>query len=66
MNHLLWVQISVYTLDIWVCVYRYTAFCVYVDGRKEGDNPCGLSITDTDLCVYVQHASFCEYVVLNS
>ena len=21
--------------DIWICVYRYTAFCVYVDGRKE-------------------------------
>ena len=28
-------------------------FSPSVEGRKEGDNPCELSITDTDLCGYV-------------
>ena len=35
---------------------RYTNFCANVDGLKEGDNPCKLSITDTDFCVYVRDA----------
>ena len=25
---------------------------LHVQGTKEGDIPCGLSIEDTDLCVY--------------
>ena len=29
-----------------------------MDGLKEGDNPCKLSITDTDFCVYVRDADF--------
>ena len=37
---------------------RYTNFCANVDGLKEGDNPCKLSITDTDFCVYVRDADF--------
>ena len=37
---------------------RYTNFCANVDGLQEGDNPCKLSITDTDFCVYVRDADF--------
>lgn len=29
-----------------------------MDGLKEGDNPCKLSITDTDFSVYVRDADF--------
>ena len=42
-------------LDIWICVYMLDIqFSVYMwkQGRKE-DNPCGLSITDTDFSAYV-------------
>ena len=31
-------------------------------GNKKGDNPCELSITDTDFCVYVRHTNLCVYV----
>lgn len=37
-----------------LCVYvRHTVFFVHVEARKEEDNPCGLSVTDTDFSVYV-------------
>ena len=35
---------------------------VYVHMRKEGDNPCGFSITDTDFCIYVRGTDFFVYV----
>ena len=41
-----------YMLDIWICVYMLDIqFSVYM--WKQEDNPCGLSITDTDFCAYV-------------
>ena len=35
---------------------------VYVHMRKEGDNPCGFFITDTDFCIYVRGTDFFVYV----
>ena len=31
---------------------------IYVYMRKEGGNPCGFSIIDTDFCVYVRDTDF--------
>ena len=35
---------------------------VHVQGTREGNNPCGLSITATDFIVYVQDKYFSVYV----
>ena len=41
-------------LDVRICVYMLDiVFFVHVEARKEEDNPCGLSVTDTDFSVYV-------------
>ena len=32
---------------------RDTDFCLHLDEKKEKGNPCGLSIIDTDSCIYV-------------
>ena len=38
--------------DFWRYV-RDTHFSAYVEGRKERENSCGLCITDTDFCLYI-------------
>ena len=35
---------------------------VYLHMRKEGNNPRGFSITDTDFCIYVRDTDFFVYV----
>ena len=42
-----------YVLDIQI-------FCVC--GRKEGDNPCELFITEIDFFVYIRDTDFCVYL----
>ena len=36
--------------------------CMSKEGMREGDNPHGSSITDTDFGVYVEIVDFCVFV----
>ena len=57
MNYLLQQQISMYMLEISISVY----LC-WKEGRKAGDNPCGLPNTDADFCEYVRDTDFSAHL----
>ena len=48
LDYLLQMQISLYMFEIQISVY------IWKERRKKRDNPCQLSITGTDFCVYVR------------
>ena len=64
-DYLLQLQISRHMLDTTTSVYMCTERKKKrSEGRKAGDNPCGLSITDTDFCVYISSVQLLSCVRL--